>query len=435
MSWREKYKEKIITAKQTARCINSDDVIVTSMVTGIPYAILDILYDEIDRLENVRIDMGFGVRAMRLFLPASKGKVNVRSLFLGPIEREFIKRGSDIEIQLLHLSNTTEDRLITHKANVVMMTGSAPDEDGYISLGLCPIDCSLIYRAQKVIIQVNENVPYIRGEGTMVHMDNVTYLVDLTEELYTVAAAPPSDIDSKIASHIVQKVPNGACIQLGIGGIASAVGGYLTVKKDLGIHTEMFVESMVDLLECGAVNNSKKTLCKGLSVIGFALGSKRMYDFLNNNTLVETRPFDWVNNPYIIAQNDNVVSINSALEIDLTGQVCAESIGLRQYSGTGGQVDYVRGATLSKGGMSFIAIPSVRTDKEGRMHSKINLTLPLGAAVTTLRSDVQYIVTEYGIADLRFETIENRVKRLITIAHPDFRDQLMFDAKKAGLIF
>lgn len=435
MAWREDYSEKIITAKEAAKKIKSGDVIITSMVTGIPYALLDSLYDEINRLENVRIDMGFGVRAMRLFLPASKGRVNVRSLFLGPIEREFIKRGSDIEIQLIHLSNTTEDRYITHAANVVMMAGSPPDKEGYISLGLSPIDCTMINKNINVIVQINENVPYIKGKGTMLHISDVDYLVDLTEELYTVPAVPPTDVDSKIAEHIVDRIPNGACIQLGIGGIASAVGSFLNTKKDLGIHTEMFVESMVDLIECGAVNNSKKTLCKGICVIGFALGSKRMYDFLNNNPLVETRTFEWINNPYVIAQNDNAVSINSALEIDLTGQVCAESIGLRQYSGTGGQLDYVRGATASKGGMSFMAMPSVRIDREGKMHSKINLTLPIGAAVTTPRADVQYIVTEYGIANLRFETIENRAKRMISIAHPDFRDQLVFDAKKAGLIF
>lgn len=434
MSWREVYKDKIVSLKDAVKQIKSGDVIATSMVTGIPYAILDGLYDERTRLENVRIDMGFGVRAMRLFLPDSKGKIDVRSLFLGPIEREFIKKGSGIEAQIIHLSNTTEDRVKTHPANVVMMVGAPPDKDGYISLGMSPLDVKLIHNAQKVIIQVNENIPYIRGKDTMVHMDNVSQLVDLTEELYTSPAVQPTEIDAKIAQYIVERVPDGACIQLGIGGIGTAVGSFLNTKKDLGIHSEMFVESMVDLIECGAVNNSRKTLCKGICAIGFALGSKRMTDFLNNNALVETRPFAWLNNPYVIGQNKNVVSINSALAIDLTGQVCAESVGLRQYSGTGGQLDFVRGAAASEGGMSFIAMPSTRKDRQGNLYSKISLALPLGSAVTTPRADVQYVVTEYGIADLKHECIENRIKRLIAIAHPNFRDSLTHEAKQAGLI-
>ena len=434
MSWREIYNNKIISVKDAAKKIESGDVIATSLVTGIPYSILDNLYDEKERLSNVRIDMGFGVRAMRIFLPDCKGKVDVRSLFLGPIEREFIKRGSGIEAQLIHLSNTTQDRVQTHPANVVMLVGTPPDKDGYISLGMSPLDVKLIHNAQKVIIQVNENVPYIKGVDTMVHMDDVSYLVDLTEEVYTTPAAAPSAIDAKIAEYIVEKVPDGACIQLGIGGIGTAVGSFLNAKKDLGIHSEMFVESMVDLIECGAVNNSKKNIAKGISLIGFALGSKRMTDFLNNSDLVETRPFDWINSPYVIGQNDHVISINSALAIDLTGQVCAESVGLRQYSGTGGQLDFVRGAAASKGGMSFIAMPSTRVDKQGKMHSKISLALPLGSAVTTPRADVQYIVTEYGIATLKHESIENRVKSMISISHPDFRDSLTYEAKQAGLI-
>ena len=213
------------------------------------------------------------------------------------------------------------------------------------------------------------------------------------------------------------------------------MGHNLSCRKDLGIHTEMFVETMVELMKCGAVNNSKKNICRGFTTYGFANGSRKMYEFMDHNEHIEARPFRWVNDPRIIAQNDNMVSVNGALQIDLTGQVCAESIGQKQYTGTGGQVDFVRGARWSKGGMSFIAMPSSRIDsKTGKRVSKISLTLPLGSAVTTLRSDIQYFVTEYGIADLEDEPLDVRAKRLIEVAHPDFRDELRFEAKKPGLI-
>ena len=213
------------------------------------------------------------------------------------------------------------------------------------------------------------------------------------------------------------------------------VGKNLKHLKDLGIHTEMFCDTMVELIKCGAVNNSKKKVLPGKTVFGLCQGKKITYDFLDHNTEVEMRSTSWVNNPYIIGRNDNVVSINSALAVDLTGQVCAESIGLRQYSGAGGHCDFVRGARASNGGQSFIAFYSTYNKKDGTVGSKIDLTLPLGSVVTTRRNDVHCIVTEYGVADLRYKSIEERAKALISIAHPDFRDELTFGAKKAGLIY
>ena len=238
----------------------------------------------------------------------------------------------------------------------------------------------------------------------------------------------------KIAGHIVERVPDGATIQLGIGGVASAIGGFLKEKRDLGIHTEMFVNALVDLLKCGAANNSKKTLLPGKTVLGFSLGSQEMYDFMDHNPDIEARPFEFVNDPRVIAQNDNMISINGAMQVDLMGQVCAESIGPRQFSGTGGQADFVRGANWSRGGMSFLALPSTLTTKSGEVKSKISAVLPLGSVVTTPRADVQYVVTEYGVADLRNEPLDVRAKRLIAIAHPDFRDKLTYEAKQAGML-
>ena len=432
MNWREIYRNKICSPQEAAKKIQSNDIIVTGMTNAIPYAVLDCLYDEIDHLRNVRIDMGFGNRAMRLYLPDARDKVTVRSLFLGPIERAFLKKNSNIEVQLIHLSSTSKDRSQVHPANIAMMVGTPPNDEGQISFGLCPLDKSLLLQAEKVIIQVNENMPFVQGEDITVHVDQVTHLVDLSEPLYSPPPFQSDEADNQIAAYIAEQIPDGACIQLGIGGLATAVGHLLREKKDLGIHTEMFVEPMVDLIECGAVNNSRKQLLNGISVFGFALGSQRMYAFLDQNPAVLSRSFAWVNDPFVIAQNDHVISVNGALAIDLTGQVCAESIGSRHYSGTGGQLDFVRGANQSRGGKSFIAMPSTRTDKGGNLLSKISLALPVGSAVTTPRADVDYIVTEYGIARLKNETIENRARALIKLSHPAFRDELTFEAKKAG---
>jgi 4-hydroxybutyrate CoA-transferase len=434
MNWREKYSDKIVSISEALSHISSGDVIGTTMMNSVPYALLDGLYDLKDQLENVWVDMGFATKALRLFLPDSYGRINVKSMFLGPLEREFIKRGSKIATQVIHLSKVPEERSRLNRENVVMMVAAPPDEDGNISLGLCPADAVLVKEAEKVILQINENMPVIKGEGMMIHIDDITCMIDLTEELTEVPTAPPNEIEAQIAGFIVDRVEDGSCIQLGIGGINNAVGSFLKDKKDLGIHTEMFVECMVDLIECGAVNNSKKNLNKGVSIIGFAAGSKRMYDFLNHNDKVESRSFSYVNDPFTVGKIDNFISVNSAMGVDLTGQVSSESIGYRQYSGTGGQVDFVRGAQLSNGGKSFIALPSVLTKKDGTKVSKITLAFEPGTAVTTLRTDVQYIVTEHGIADLKNETIENRAQKLIAIAHPDFRDQLTEDAKKCGLI-
>jgi len=223
-------------------------------------------------------------------------------------------------------------------------------------------------------------------------------------------------------------------LQIGIGGIANAVGFSLVNHKHLGVYTEMYTESMYYLTKKGAIDNSKKKLYPGISVFGFALGSKEMYKFLDNNPNILSKPYEYTNNPYIIAQHDNFVSVNACLAVDITGQVCSESIGKVQFSGTGGQVDFVRGAQLSKGGKSFIAMHSVVEKKDGSRLSKIVMNHPAGSIITTGRTDVQYIVTEYGIADLQNKSKMQRAQALINIAHPDFRDQLVFEAKQAGYL-
>ena len=435
MSWKEQYADKLVPMETAAGKISSGDVLVSSIGIGLPYLFLDELAKRKDELEGVRFYFGAASKPFAMLDKEYNRSFQLYDYFISASERTSIKDGSHIVYQPIHLSDTTKDRTGRHGASVGVMAGWAPDENGMISLGACPIDDRVLDSSDLVIVQINENLPYVRGKECMFPADRVDYLVEGLDELPSVRNVEPSPEEAKIAALIAERIPDGACIQLGTGGLGKAVGGFLKNHKDLGIHTEMFVETMVDLMECGAVNNSRKTLCPGLTEYGFANGSARMYRFMDRNPMLESRPFRWVNDPKIICLNDNMVSVNGALQIDLTGQVCAESIGQRQFSGTGGQMDFVRGARWSKGGMSFIAMPASRLDKKtGGRVSKISLTLPAGSAVTTLRSDIQYFVTEYGVAELENEPLDERAKRLIAVAHPDFRDELTFQAKKAGLI-
>lgn len=246
---------------------------------------------------------------------------------------------------------------------------------------------------------------------------------------------PPTEDEKMIASHIVDRIPDGATIQIGVGTVPAAVCNCLTGKKHLGVHSEVITESITELMRLGVVDNSRKSLYPGLSIAGFAGGTRRTLDYIHKNDKILLRSLAWVNNPAVIAQNNNMISVNSCLGVDLTGQVCAESIGQGRSGGTGGQVDFVRGSQMAKGGMSFIAMHAVAKKKDGTLVSKITLDLPFGSIVTTLRNDVQYIVTEYGIADLKYKSEAQRAEALIAIAHPDFRDELAFQARKANLIF
>lgn len=432
-NWREAYKDRLMSPQEAAKLIKSGDVIASSMSSGVPYLFIDALAARGAEISGVKLYMAAGYKPYKAGSPLLRGRLDIVSAFLGPVERYFIGVGSSVSYQPVHLSDTTYDRTVGHRANVVAVAGARPNGDGMISLGPCPADAALLESCDTVIVQINENLPYVYGKDCMFPAERVTAFVDGTEDVPSLEPDPVTPEEEAIGALIAERIPDGACIQLGIGGLGTVVGGLLKDKRELGIHTEMFVESMAELVRCGAVTNSRKKLCPGKSVFGFASGSHRLYEFMDGNPDIEARPFGWVNDPRVICQNDNVVSVNAAMQVDLMGQVCAESIGPRQYSGTGGQADYVRGAKWSRGGMSFIALPSSRTDKTGKRFSKISCLLPLGSAVTTPRSDVQFIVTEYGVADLRNESLDVRARRLISIAHPDFREELAAEAKKAGL--
>ena len=308
---------------------------------------------------------------------------------------------------------------------------SPMDSHGYFSLATTSsYSEAMISKAKRIFIEVNEKQPRCLC-GTQIHVSQVDAIVENTHDIPVLPPVVIDDVSRTIGNLIAEQIPDGACIQLGIGAIPDATGMALKTKHDLGIHTEMFTDSMVELLECGAVNNSKKQIHRGKTVTTFAFGSQRIYDYINDNPCFEILPVDYVNDPNVICQNDNMISINAALEVDLFRQVCAESVGTKHMSGSGGQIDYVRGACQSKGGKSFIAFSS--TAKGGTI-SKIKSILTPGAIVTTSKNDVDYIVTEYGIAHLRGESLGSRARQLISIAHPDFRDELTFEAKKRGIL-
>ena len=315
--------------------------------------------------------------------------------------------------------------------NCICISVSPMDKHGYFSMGpTSSASEDLLSRADYIFLEVNRQMPRSLT-APAIHISRVKALCEADYELPTVPAAQLDEVSRTIGAYIAEEVPNEATIQLGIGAIPDAVGLALKDKRDLGIHTELFGDSMMELIECGAATNAKKPLHRGRSVTTFAYGSKRVYDFIDDNRAIEVLSVDYVNNPKVIAQHPNFISVNAAVEIDLFGQVCAESIGTKHLSGTGGQVDYVRGAVESPGGKSFIAFPSTA---QGGAISRIQPVLSSGAIVTTGKNDVDHIVTEYGVAKLRGKTLSERAKALINIAHPGFRDQLRYEAKQRGIL-
>ena len=318
-----------------------------------------------------------------------------------------------------------------YEYDACLLSVSPMDKHGWFSLGTaCSFTPAILDKSKRIFLEVNKHQPRL-VTGVQIHISQIAGLVENHHPMPVMAASEPDEKSVLIGNLIAEQIPDGACIQLGIGAIPDATGLALKTKKDLGIHTEMFVDSMVELLECGAVNNSKKQIHTGKTVTTFAYGSQRIYDFLDDNPAIEVLPVDYTNDPAVISRNDNMISINAALEVDFFGQVCAESVGTKHVSGSGGQVDFVRGATQSKGGKSFIAFTSTAKDDT---ISKIKPILTPGAVVTTSKNDVDYIVTEYGIAHLRGRSLGERTRQLIAIAHPNFRDELTFEAKKRGIL-
>ncbi len=432
---RQEYAEKCCSCEDAVKLVHSGDHVYIGSCTSMAFQLVDALAKRRDELKDVTIGLSQFLRSSDIISEQGKEHFRISSYFVGQGERKAMNYGMT-DFTSFHLSQVDIWCSQIMHPDVAFFEVSAPDENGYMNFGASGVALHEHVRksSKKVILQVNRNVPWVCGEDNMIHVSEADIIAEADDELATLENSPFDDTLSTISEYILEQIPDGATIQLGLGGTAAAIGYGLAEKNDLGIHSELMTNSMMFLMKNGNINNRKKTWMPGKSVISFALGSKELYEFLDHNEDIYFMPFTKVNDPNNVAKNDNMISINTAMAIDLFGQVAADSIGFRQQSSTGGQLDFVRGAQMSKGGKSFIAITSAFTDKNGTLRSRITLGLPYGTAVTTPRSDVQYIVTEYGAVNLKVLTMKERVRAMISLAHPDFRDQLTDEAKENGLL-
>lgn len=433
MNNNEIYRDKLTTAQELAARIENNWVL--SMDSGPSHAdgLMSALCERAEKggVEGIKVHTMLDVYPFPFYASdALNGRINGVSWFSSAGARKAVNAGYADFIPNYYRDIPSLIRRY-YRYDAFCISVSPMDENGDFSFATTGSNTvAMMEKSDRIFVEVNDYQPRALN-GIKVNVSQVDAVIENSHFLPVLPASEPTAVSTAIGNLIAEKIPDGACIQLGIGAIPDAVGNALRSKHDLGIHTEMFTDSMVGLIECGAVNNSRKKVYPGKTVTTFAFGSQRIYDYIDNNPDICILPVDYVNDPSVIAQNDNMMSVNSAIEVDLIGQVCAESVGTRHMSGTGGQVDYVSGACRSRGGHSFIAFES--TAKKGTI-SKIVPVLSSGAAVTTSKNDVDCIVTEYGIAELRGKSLSERAKALIAVAHPDFRDELSFEARKRGLI-
>ena len=427
------YAQKLITAQALAEQVQSGWLLGMDTGPSQTPAIMSAIADKVRNsdIKGVQVQTLLDIYPFEFYADDSlAGKMTGYSWFSSGGARKAVN-GGYADLFPTYYRDIPRHIRAEYEYDAFCVAVSPMDSHGYFSLALNGSYAeAMIDKAKRIFIEVNEKQPRCLC-GTQLHISQVDAIVENTHELPVLPPVVLDETSITIGNLIAEQIPDGACIQLGIGAIPDATGMALKAKKDLGIHTEMFTDSMVELIECGAVNTSRKQIHRGKTVTTFAYGSKRIYDFIDDNPAVEVLPVDYVNDPEVICKNDNMISINAALEVDFFGQVCAESVGTKHMSGSGGQVDYVRGACQSKGGKSFIAFTS--TAKGGTI-SKIKPILTPGAICTTSKNDVDYIVTEYGIAHLRGRSLSDRTRQLIAIAHPDFRDELTFEAKKRGIL-
>lgn len=424
------YNERLTTAEQAVRAVKSGDVVYVGTCSSAAYALCDALGERGGELEDVTLTCSQIIRKVAIMSDRWPRAFRVCTYFMGTQERSMQELGR-CDFTCVHLSQVDLFCRQTAPADVAFFEVSPPDENGYMSYGATGVALHTYIkeRAKTVILQVNRNVPYVYGEENLIHVSEADAIVEADQELVENPELPVDETIQTISGFIVDQIPDGACIQLGLGGVANAVGYGLRTKNDLGSHTELMSDSIMELMKLGVVNNSRKQFMPGKTVASFTFGSRELYRFVDRNPDMYYMPFPIVNDPVNIAKNDNMISINTALSIDLFGQVDADNLAGKQYSATGGQLDFVRGAQMSRGGKSFIAVTSSFTDRSGQRRSRIVLQFPAGTAVTTPRSDVQYIVTEYGCVNLKPLTMRERVRAMISLAHPQFRAELTEQAR------
>ena len=433
--WKEEYRKRLVPIDEAIRVIKSGNDVVVAQCASEPQGTMSRLHTIADRVTDVRV---FSVLTLKPYdfyaKPEMKGHFELASWFHAPGSREALKRGTGTVTfvpNMLHRAAT--DRIHARRPDVFIGTCTPPDRNGFVSLSLgITYEKDILEAASAVILEVNPRLPRTLGD-THLRVTDATYFVEHDQEVPALPAPAPTETDLAIGGHIAELVEDGSTIQLGIGGIPNAAALALRGKKDLGVHTEMMVDSMMELYEMGVITNKRKSLFKDKFVCTFAMGSRALYDWLNDNVAVEFRRGRWVNDPAVVAQNSRMVSINTCLMVDFTGQVASESLGTQQYSGTGGQSDTAQGAVAGFDGLGKSIIACYATAKGGAV-STIVPTLPEGTAVTLHRSFVDHIVTEHGIARLRGRTVRERTRELIAVADPRFREELTAQARKLGYL-
>ncbi len=436
MAWNDIYSARVKSAEEAVRVIESNQRVFLTGNVSVPRVLLDALVKRAPTLQNVEICQALTVGPADYVTPEMEGHLRVNTMFISHNVRKAVQEGrADFtpvmlsEFPLLFKNGTLP-------LDVALIHVSLPDEHGFCSLGVeVGLTKTPAESAKVIIAEVNEQMPRTLGDS-FIHISRLNYIVPVNYPISEMAMADETDSSEieKIAGYITELIPDGATMQMGIGAIPDAVLKYLFHKKDLGIHTELFSEGVIDLVEAGVVTNARKSIHNGKIVAGFILGTKRLYDWVNDNPLIEFHRSEYVNDPFVIAKNDRMVAINSAIEVDLTGQVCADSIGPKLYSGVGGQLDFIYGASRSNGGCPIIAMPSTSILRDGSAVSKISAMLKVGAGVVTTRNHVRYVVTEYGVAALYGKTIRQRAQALINIAHPQFRPELTQQAQELNYI-
>ncbi|MBE6961751.1 MAG: butyryl-CoA:acetate CoA-transferase [Ruminococcaceae bacterium] len=435
MDIRQEYQSKLRTAEEAVKVVRSGDWIDYGWNACAPVALDRALAARYEELYDVKARGAvLMTRPAILSVPDTAEHFTWNSWHMSGLERKLIDEGIAWYIPLRYSELPRYYRENVDPVHVAMIQVAPMDDEGYFSYGLNASHLEALFeKAEVIILEVNRNYPRcLGGKNTRIHISRVDMVVEGGDPaLNQLPAAAPSEVDRAVANLIVSQISDGACLQLGIGGMPNAVGSLIAESdlKDLGVHTEMYVDAFVDIARAGKINGSKKTIDTGKQVYAFATGTQKLYDYLHENPECMSTSVDYTNDARIISQIDNFVSINNAVDVDLFGQVNAESAGIRHISGAGGQLDFVLGAYLSQGGKSFICCSSTMKDKAGKLHSRIRPTLQTGSVVTDTRTNVHYLVTEYGMVNLKGASTWERAEKIISIAHPDFREELIREAE------
>lgn len=437
MSFSAEYQQKLTTAEEAVKVIKSGDWVDYGWCTGTPDALDKALAGRTDELTDINLYGGILLKPLAVFERKDAGEhFTWNSWHMGGYERKLIARGCSFYAPIRYSELPRYYRDSKQSVDVAMFQVSPMDAHGFFNFGPNASHLGAICeKAKHIIVEVNQNMPRcLGGFENGIHISKVAAIVEGQNPAIGIlgGGGPATDVDKKVAELIVSQIPNGACLQLGIGGMPNAVGSLIAESdlKDLGVHTEMYVDAFVDIAKAGKINGSQKSIDRYRQTYAFGAGTQKLYDYLDENPELMSAPVDYTNDIRSISALNNFISINNCVDIDLFGQVSSESSGIKHISGAGGQLDFVLGAYLSKGGKSFVCCSSTFTDKQGTMHSRIRPTLADGSVVTDTRANAHYLVTEYGMVNVKGLTSWQKAEAIISIAHPDFRDELIAAAEK-----